>query len=162
MTDTPADVPAAFNGTASPALRTADGVAAIAGMLPQMAQGIAGMLAQIHGAIPRPHVCAQCVIARLAWETAHMTEIRKAIAAAAGACGLEEGDPRRAQLDPAPFVPEHLRPGGAQGIPPVNPAITTISGTEYCTAHIPGQPGGRTLLIAQGSLSSSLLSQFSG
>lgn len=89
-----------------------------------------------------------------------MSEIKAGIDAAAQAHGIADDDPRRGQLDPAPFMPEHLRPGSAQGIPPVNPAITTIGGTDYCSAHIPGQPGGRQLLIAHGSLSSSLLSQF--
>lgn len=142
------------------AQQTAQGVSAIAGMLHQLPQALAGMLAQVARAIPDQHMCAQCVITRLTWETAHMAELKAAIQAARQAAGIPEGAPLPPGFDPAPFAPEHLRPGGAQGMPPVQPAITTVQGTEVCAAHIPGQPGGRQLLIAHGSLSSSLLSQF--
>lgn len=174
MTQDPADtpvpaeaaVPAAFanpNGHGpTPAQQTAQGIAAIAGMLSQLPQTLAMMLTQVAQAIPRPRLCAQCLAARLPWEAAHLTEIKQAISQAAEAAGLPEGDPRRAQIDPAPHLPPHLRPGAASGMPPVNHAVTTVQGTELCSAHIPGAQGKRTLLIAQGTLNSSMLSQFSG
>lgn len=135
------------------AQQTAQGVAAIAGMLNQLPQTLAAMLSQLAGRIPAQRLCAQCLAARLPWEAAHMTEIKEAMAAAAKAAGLPEGS----AADPAPFLPPHLRPGAASGMPPVNHAVTTVNGTELCTAHIPGAQGKRPLLIAQGALTSSML-----
>lgn len=161
-------VPAAFNGhgTLTPAQQTAQGVTAITEMLPRIAQAFGGLFGQLPQAIGQAarvpqHVCAQCLIARLGWEAAHMTELKEAIATAREAHGLPEGAAFPPGFDPSPFLPAHLRPGtGTAGMPPVQPAITTVNGTEVCAGHIPGQPGGRQLLIAHGSLNSSLLSQF--
>jgi hypothetical protein len=160
MTDTSpdefAEIPAALNGSPASAKRTADGVAAIAGMLSQMPQTLAMVLQQVQ-VQTRQHLCAQCVITRIGWEAVYGRELKAAIAAAGAAFGLEEGDPRAAQLDPAPHLPENLRPGGRQGLPPLTAAITTVGGTEFCSEHIPGRPGSQKLLIATGALSHSAL-----
>src|ERR1700691_4823247 len=117
MTDNPADVPAetpaAFNGHANgyptTAQRTADGVTEIAALLPQLPQAVGMIVQQILQQTPvqtRQHLCAHCVVARMGWQVLHDREIKEALAAAAQAHGIEEADPRAAQLDPAPFLPE--------------------------------------------------------
>ena len=160
MTDTPAETPPAFNGNPTPARQTADGVAAIAEMIAQMPQANAQALAMVLQQVQvqtRPPLCAHCASARLAWQAAHERELAAAASAAAAAAGLAEGDPRAAQLDPAPFLPENLRPGGSQGIPPMHRSITAVGGTEVCSEHIPGRPGSQKLVIATGALSPSAL-----
>ncbi len=102
MTDTPAETRPAFNGSPAPARQTADGVAAIAGMLPQVPQAVAEAVAMILRQVQvqtRQHLCAQCVIVRIGWEAVHGRELKAAIAAAGAAFGLAEGDPRAGQLD---------------------------------------------------------------
>ncbi len=169
MTDSPAgvpgDVPAAFNGSAngsaSPAQQTAQGVTAIAGMLAQMPQQMLQALATVLQQVPvqtRQHLCFHCLFARLGWEASYEREMQAAIGKAAEAAGLAEADPRRAQLDPAPHLPAHLRPGaGSQGMPSLTVAVTTVNGTDVCSAHIPGRQGGKQLLLATGSLSPGML-----
>lgn len=162
-------VPEAFmNGHGpgpTPAQRTAAAMEAIAADLPRYVQAFGSILGGLPQAIGQSvrtpqHLCAQCVTARITWENSHLTELKAAITDAMAAHGIPDGSPVPAGLDPAPFLPENLRPGGSQAMPSVNPAITTVSGTDCCAAHIPGVQGGRTLLIAQGSLSPSMLSQF--
>lgn len=168
MTDTPADapdnVPAAFNGSVNgsptPAQRTADGIAAIAGMLPQLPQAIGGIVQQVlqqTSVQTRQHLCAQCIVTRMTWNLAHSAELAAALGAAAEAAGLNPDDPRAAQLDPAPFLPEHLQIGQREGIPQVRPAVTTVGGTEVCSEHIPNRPGGQRLLVANAAFSPSML-----
>ena len=165
MTDNPADVPAAFNGQANgsttPAQQTAQGVSAIAGMLPQLPQAVGMILQQVLQQVPvqtRQHLCAQCLADRLSWEAAHERDLKAAIEAAARAAGLDEGHPGRAQLDPAPFLPERLRPGaGSLGMPPLTVAVTSVGGTELCSAHLPGRPGSGKLLVASASISPSAM-----
>lgn len=152
MSETPAEIPAALNGSPTSAKRTADGVAAIAGMLSQFPQALAQVLQQVQ-VQTRQHLCAQCLIARIGWEAVHGPDLKAAIAAAGKAYGLEEGDPRAAQLDPGPHLPANLRPGGPQGIPPLTAAVTTVGGTDVCSEHIPGRPGSQKLLVATGALS---------
>lgn len=133
--------------------------AAIAKMMTTLPQA----LAQIIATVPvktRQHLCAHCLGARLGWAAAHQAELRTATEAAAVAHGISPAGPFPPGFDPAPFLPEHLRPGGSQGIPLMQPAITTVSGTEVCADHFPGQPAGRQpLLIAHGSLTPSMLAQ---
>jgi hypothetical protein len=168
MTDNPAEIPAeapaAFNGSVNgaptPAKQTADGVAAIAGMLSQMPQAMTQALAVVLQQVPvltRQHLCAQCVVARMGWNLAHERELRTALETAAQAHGIPDGDPRLAQLDPAPFLPEQLQVGGPQAIPPVHPSVTTVGGTEVCSEHIPNRPGGQKLLVASAAFSPSML-----
>lgn len=144
----------------TPAQQTAAAASMIAGFLGQQ---LPQMLGQVMQAMPRAHVCGPCLVARLTWENKHHATLKAAIAQAAEAAGIPEGDPRAMQIDPSPFIPEHLRPGaGPEGLPGVQPAITTIQGTDVCAQHVPGAPGqapGRTLLIAQGHLSPAMLTQ---
>jgi hypothetical protein len=150
-------------GSGSYSQQTAQNTAQAAALLAQLPQAIGAMLAQVVKSIPRPPLCSTCLIARLKWEAQYMPQLEAAITAAAEAAGIPDGDPRRGLIDAASYLPEHLQPGaGSQGMPPVNPKNTTIGGTDYCSGHIPGLAGGRTLLVAQGALSSSLLAQYSG
>ncbi len=151
--DSSAETPAAFSANGnSPAVRTADGVAALAEMIAQMpeanARALAMVLQQVQVQV-QPPLCAHCASARLAWQSAHERELKAAASAAAAAHGLGEGDPRIGQLDPAPFLPESLRPGGSQGIPPLHRSITAVDGTEVCSEHMPGKTGAPKLLVAQ-------------
>lgn len=160
MTESPAEIPAALNGSPTPARQTADGVTAIAGMLPQVPQAVAEAVAMVLRQVQvqtRQHLCAQCLVARIGWEAVHGQELKAAIAAAGKAYGLEDGDPRAAQLDPGPHLPANLQPGAPQGIPPLTAAITTVGGTEFCSEHVPNRPGSQKLLIATGALSPSAL-----
>jgi hypothetical protein len=164
MTDNHPETPAAFgghvNGSPTPAQRTADGVTEIAGLLPKLPQAVGMIVQQLLQQTPvqtRQHLCAHCVIARMGWQVLHEREIKTALAKAAEAHGLEAGDPREAQLDPAPFLPERLQIGGAEGMPPLTVAVTMVGGTEVCSEHIPNRPGGQKLLIASASLSPSML-----
>ncbi len=159
MTDSSPEIPAGLNGSApgTPAKQTAEGVAAIAGMLSQFPQALASVLQQVP-VQTRQHVCCPCLLGRLNWEAAHEREMKAAIEAAAAFAGIGPEDPRRAQLDPAPFLPEHLQPGaGAQGMPPLTVAATTVGGTDVCPVHIPGRQGGKQLLLASGPLSQGML-----
>lgn len=156
----PAGVPAAFNGHQSSAKQTAEGVAAIAGMLPQLPQAVGQALAMVLQQVQvqvRQHLCAPCVNARIGWEARYGRELKAAISAAGKAHGLADGDPRAGQLDPAPHLPPDLRPGMPQGLPPLTAAITTVGGTDVCSEHIPNRPGAQKLLIAQGALTPSAL-----
>ena len=165
MTDTPPEIPAAFNGSANgspaPAQQTAQGVSEIAGMLPQLPDAMAMVLRQVLQQVQvltRQHLCAVCVAARKGWQAAHERELKAAAAAAGQAAGLPDGDPRAGQLDPAPFLPVHLRPGaGAEGMPPLTAALTSVSGTEVCSAHVAGPPGGKQLILASTAFSPSML-----
>jgi hypothetical protein len=127
-------------------------------MLAQMPQQMLQALATVLQQVPvqtRQHLCFHCLFARLGWEAAHEREMKEAIGKAAEAAGLTEADPR---LDPAPHLPVHLRPGaGSQGMPSLTVAVTTVNGTDVCSAHVPGRPGGKQLLLATGSLSQGML-----
>jgi hypothetical protein len=171
---TAASVPAGLNGNGgtSHAKRTADGVAALAGMLPQLAQMLGSALSQLPQAtaqavaqsVPR-QLCAQCVLARVTWEARHAQEMAGASAEYQQAAteAAQQGIPL--QKPPEAFLPERLHPGQPDGIPPVQPGITTVNGTLVCAGHIPGapgKPGAKALLIAHGPLSSAMLSSISG
>ena len=170
MTPDPEGAPVApafsSNGT-SPAHRTAaasergaeaaEQAASILAQLPQaLAQGFAMVLQQVP-VQTRQHICANCLVARIAWEATYGRELKAAIASAGAAHGLAEGDPRAAALDPAPHLPPDLQPGARNGIPPLTAAVTTVGGTEVCSEHIPGRPGSQKLLVVTGALSPSAL-----
>lgn len=172
MTQDPSgtQAPAGLNGNSpsSPARQTADGVAAIAGMLPQLAQGIGGMLSQLPMAIgqasPR-QLCAQCVLARLGWENRFGPEIAEASAKAQEAAEEAAAQGVPFQRPPESFLPERLQLGQPDGMPQLQPGITTVNGTLVCAGHVPGapgKPGAKTLLIAHGPLSSGMLAGLSG
>ena len=175
MTQEPSpQAPAGLNGNSptSPARQTADGVSAIAGMLPQMAQMFGSALSQLPMAIgqavaqsiPR-QLCAPCVIARLGWNHKHEAVIAEASAryqqAAEEAAAL--GVPLQQAAEE--FFPERLRTGQPEEMPQLQPGITTVNGTLVCAVHVPGapgKPGGKALLIANAPLSSSMLAGLSG
>lgn len=161
MTEIPAaaPVPAAFNGSHGPAHQTAENTDRIASLLAQLPQAIGMMLGQVVQSIPRQHLCATCLVNRIAWETANQRALEAAVADAMAAHGIPEGSPLPTGFDPSPFLPENLRPGGTQGMPALTGAITTVGGTDTCSEHIPGRAAGRTLLIANGALSPSAMAQ---
>jgi hypothetical protein len=122
--------------------------------------------------------CAFCYLERADWEADHAGEIqaaREQHAAALTALARLGAEARVQAQDaglPAPpdlmaFLPEALRPGGEQGMPPVNPAAAILAGTGHCPQHLAaaapgtrqqraqqarqaqaGQPGARQFLIA--------------
>lgn len=151
--------------TATALAKLAESQAAMISALPQIANAVPQMMAQALASVlqqvpvqTRQHVCCPCLLARLNWEAAHEREMKAAIEAAAQFAGIGEQDPRRAQLDPAPFLPDHLQPGaGSQGMPPLTAAATTVGGTDVCPVHIPGRQGGKQLLLASGPLSQGML-----
>lgn len=159
----PSPLPAAFspNGT-SPASRTADAAERAASLLSQLPQAIGVMLSQVVRAIPSQHLCATCLVNRIAWEASHQRDLEAAVAKAREAHGLPPDSPLPPGFDPSPFLPEHLRPGGSQGMPNLTGAITTVNGTDTCSEHIPGRAAGRTLLIANGALSPSAMASLRG
>lgn len=136
-------------------------------MLPQLAQAFSGMLSRLPQAvaqsIPR-QLCAQCVIIRLTWEGKYAQAAAEASAEyqrAAGQ-GAAAGVP---VPGPEAFLPEHLRPGQPEGMPLPQPGITIVGGTLVCAGHVPGapgKPGAKTLLVANGPLSSGMLAGLSG
>jgi hypothetical protein len=164
-------VPPAFNGKSTPGLRTADGIERVVEMLSLVPQAVNQLLPQFPPAIGMAvaqairipqQFCAQCLTTRIIWENKHertlvaASEQHTFAAAEAATKGV-----------PAPpvetFLPEELRPGQPDGMPLVQPGVTTVNGTLVCAGHIPGlpgKPGARTLLIANAPLSSSMLAQF--
>lgn len=150
----------------TPARQTADGVAAIAGMLPQLAQMFGSALAPLPQAtgqavaqvIPR-QLCAQCVITRLAWEGKH-EQVLAGVSASYQQAAEEAAKLGVPVQGPEEFLPEALRPGQPEGMPVPQPGITIVGGTLACAAHIPGapgKPGAKPLLIVHGPLSASML-----
>jgi hypothetical protein len=107
-------------------------------------------------AVTQQHMCATCIIQRIAWENAHKAAMDKAIAAA-----KEAAAPGGPQPDLAPFLPEALRPGGPDGIPDVAQAVTTFQGAEACPAHLAQaagiQPGRSPLLVATATMNPAML-----
>lgn len=108
---------------------------------------------------PPQRLCALCLTARVQWETAHRADVDRMITAVQQA--MEAG--QQPPADPAMLLPENLRPGQPGGMPPVQPSVTTLNGTELCPGHLPGQPGARQpLLLAAGPLTTASLSQLAG
>jgi hypothetical protein len=173
MTQEPSpQAPAGLNGNSptSPARQTADGVSAIAGMLPQMAQAFGTLLGQLPMAIgqavrvPR-QLCAPCVLARLGWEHKHEAEM------AAASEGYQQAAEEATRLGvpmqqaPEAFLPEPLRPGQPDGMPQPQPGITMVGGTLVCAEHVPGapgKPGAKKLLVVHGALSTGMLAGLGG
>lgn len=160
--DSPEPVPAAFNGngTRTPAQQTAQSARMIAEMLADLPRAIAVMLGQLARAIPSQHVCAACLVARINWEARHARDLEAAVELARAAHGLPDGAVLPPGFDPSPFLPERLRPGAPQGMPPLTGAVTAVGGTDTCSEHVPGRSAGRTLLIANGALSPSAMTAF--
>lgn len=120
--------------------------------LPQLvAQGVAQALQQVP--VRTRRLCAKCLATRIGWEAAHEPEMKSAITSAMAANGItDERDPRIAQLELAPFLPDHLQPGSGSPMqmPQIMDAVTVAAGDEVCPVHLPGtpqQPGRRGLLI---------------
>jgi hypothetical protein len=117
-------------------------------------------------AITQQHMCATCIIQRIAWEGAHKSAMDKAIAAAAAAAGIEPGSPETARLDLTPFLAPDLRPGERGGMPGVQQAITTFQGADACAIHAAqaaGVQAGRSpLLVASATMNPAMLGQLAG
>lgn len=139
---TPSKIPPALAGTGNGTLT------AVMRVLPQViAQAVTQAVQQA------AHMCAHCVAGRLTWQAEHDQEVRAAVAAAAQAAGVT---PETPGVDPVPFLPAELRPGGPRGVPDVHPAVTTLNGTEVCVGHMQALTPAvarKPLLIATGSLS---------
>lgn len=108
---------------------------------PMLGQAVAQALQQ---AQPR-RWCAPCLSQRLQWEAAHAADMDTALALAAKAAGIPEGDPRCGQLDVTPFLPAHLRSGSGHvaQMPQVMDWVTIAGGNAVCPMHVPGAPGTR-------------------
>ena len=111
--------------------------AAIADMVTQ------GVVAAVQAlqAVPVNRICATCLHLRLTWNTRHKAEVDKALAAVMAELGTEDKtDPRLAQADFTPFMPEHLRPGAIDGPPQLFDSVTTVNGMDVCPQHHPSAP----------------------
>ena len=101
----------------------------------------------------QPHMCATCLAQRIQWELAHPAEMQRlteAVAAAQQAAAAGKQPPDLTDVMP-------------DGMPQVQPSVTTVQGTECCAQHIPGLPGSRPPLLAvQGALSHAMLGQLAG
>jgi hypothetical protein len=122
--------------------------------MPQMlAEALASVLQQVPVQGTR-YRCTQCVMNRIAWVGSHEKAADQAQAmyerAAEVYAGLDPGDPRRPPVPPSftMFLPDNLRPGGAQGMPPIVEGTAMMNGSVYCMEHIPGAPGKSGLLLA--------------
>ena len=130
----------------------------LAETLPQaMYSAFAAVLSQVPvQAVTQQHLCATCLIGRIAWENSHRTQMEAAMTAAAQAAGIEPGSPQAGQLDLGPFLPEGLQPGQRNGIPAVTQAVTTFQGNEVCALHAAQgagvQPGRSPLLVATATM----------
>lgn len=151
------DGAAAF--TPSPAQIMAGAVAnAVAAAL---ADALPEVIARV---IPPPASCSVCLRCRYMWEVAHERELMDALAEACTAHGIAPGSPESMRLDPAPFLPESLRPGAdPDGLPPLRLKNTTVNGNDYCTMDLPdlpqpGQPR-KQFLIASGAWTPGMLAQ---
>ena len=86
-------------------------------------------------------ICATCLLMRIAWNSKYEAELKQAQATAMAQVGATDPmDPRVAQMDVTPFLPERLRPGQLEGPPPLFDAAITVNGTEYCPNHHPDAP----------------------
>lgn len=129
--------------------------------LSQLPQATGQAVAQ---SIPR-QLCAQCVIIRLGWEARYGQEAAEASANYQEAAEEAARVGVSLQRGPESFLPERLRPGQPEGMPVPQPGITVVNGTLVCAGHVPGapgKPGAKTLLIANGPLSSGMLAGLGG
>ncbi|MGH8921016.1 MAG: hypothetical protein ACRD0H_22235, partial [Actinomycetes bacterium] len=167
-----AAVPALTGQTARTAAAVEAAVAPLFGQLPQM---IGQALYQVLSQVPVQTVrlnCAECVLARLRWTTAHDADLKVAYEKYAAAMAeLPEQDPRRQMLTPVVFLPPHLQPSPDQaepnpeGLPGIAAGDVMVGGTLYCAEHMPGAPSKaskRPFLIAQGALTPGLLAELTG
>jgi hypothetical protein len=123
--------------------------------LPQMlANALASVLAQVPvQTVSQRLRCTGCVMARAAWIAANETAVNAAqaalVQAQAEVAGLEDSDPRKGiPLQLAMFLPPGLRPGGPREMPGIADGAVMISGSVWCTGHMPGAPGKSSLLLA--------------
>jgi hypothetical protein len=99
---------------------------------------------------------------RLAWVRSHDRETTEAhatyVKAMTELAALPDGDPRKGfQPEFVMFLPENLRPGGAQGMPPVAEAVVMVNAATWCMDHVPGAPGKTQLLVASGGFTPGML-----
>lgn len=136
--------------------------------MPQMlVNAFASVLAQVPVQVKSQLRCTGCVMARIAWVHGHQRESDQASAAFMQAVReqgeLADDDPRKGiPLDYAMFLPDALRPGGAQGIPPIQDGTVMVNGAVWCFEHVPGLPGKTQLLIAQSGFSPAMLAGLAG
>lgn len=116
---------------------------AVASVLPQAIAAAVSVFAA------PPQHCATCLAARFMWENRHERQVTDALAAACVAQGIDPGSPQAGDLDFAPHLPDGLRPGQDDGLPPLRMAATIADGTAVCVFHMPGVK--RTLLVAGGA-----------
>ena len=141
---------------------------AFGGQFPQMLfSAFAQALSQVPvQAMTQQHMCATCIISRVAWENSHRAAMEAAMTAAAQAAGVEADSPQARRTDLTPFLPPHLRPGENAGIPNVAQAVTTHQGTDLCPVHLAQaagiQPGRSQLLVATATMNPAMLGQFAG
>jgi hypothetical protein len=135
------------------------------GAVPEIGQQqIPAALQNGHG----PHIsAATCLLGRLQWMARHAPHLETARLAACAAAGLDPADPRAPAIDPVPFLPPHLRPGAVpDGLPGMNPKVTTVGGTDVCAQHHPAAPQGDTgrkaFMIAHTPLTSALVAEALG
>lgn len=135
------------------------------------------VLTQALASVSQRYYCATCLVERLNWEIKHEAELKEAIgemnlAAMAIAPG-PQGDQQRAQLNPFMFLPGHLLPSPdpadphPEAITEPQMGVVTVSGTTYCTIHVPGvnRPGTSPkplLLVATATMNPAMLGQFGG
>lgn len=153
----PQEIPPAFTPNGHSPSQTA------LALMQQMPQLLANALASVFQQVPvrtdaQRIGCTRCVMNRLAWFAAHGRELEAADKAyreaAAAQAELAEDDPRRSvPVDPAVFVPDRLKPGGAQGYSPVADGCVMVNGALWCMEHVPGAPGQQQLIVARASMS---------
>lgn len=134
--------------------------------MPQMlANALASVLAQVPVQVKSQVRCTQCAMARISWVAAHQREVDTAhemlVKAAQELGALPDDDPRKSvQLNFAMFLPEGLRPGGKQSIPPMQEGTVMANGALWCFEHVPGMAGKTQLLVAQAGFTPSMLAGF--
>jgi hypothetical protein len=152
-------VPPAFTSNGhGPSAKIAELVEQLPDMLAgAVAGGMSHVLNRVTVQTRSPYRCTQCVMNRLAWVNAHEKATSAAqetyMRAVTELASLPDGDPRRGiHLEFTMFLPDDLRPGGGQGMPPLADGVVLISGSAWCMEHVPGAPGKTQLLIATSSL----------
>lgn len=137
---------------------------ALVPVLTQMLPAILGdtLASALRTVTPRRDKCAECLRERIMWGKNNQTAVDAAMLAACQHHGIAPGDPRTAQLDAMPFLPEELRPGSGhpQSMPPIRDSVTVHQGESKCAEHlVPEASGRRPFLVVNGPVTPAMLSQ---